>query len=219
MRLPSHSSLTLKKSLTWLRCNLRCTMHYSRTQATLVRKVIESADQTRVRSEVRPLNLPSAPVRPQPIKLYQLYTEPFDLSVMKLLILHVSEHRDEPCSTQRTGYSKTVRRTLFDKFADLTPPSALEKDADAQTHADHVIASVIPLGKRFYPSESAFPLRESEFLQLFHNGHNGHLLFRLYSDVARFFLVAKQGTPSERLDTLSFDPMWYATCRDMGHFA
>jgi hypothetical protein len=28
-------------------------------------------------------------------KLYQLYAEPFDLPTMKLLILHVSEHRDE----------------------------------------------------------------------------------------------------------------------------
>lgn len=28
-------------------------------------------------------------------KLYQLYAEPFDLPTMKLLILHISEHRDE----------------------------------------------------------------------------------------------------------------------------
>lgn len=29
------------------------------------------------------------------LQLYQLYAEPFDLPTMKLLILHVSEHRDE----------------------------------------------------------------------------------------------------------------------------
>jgi len=63
---------------------------------------------------------------------------------MKLLILHVSEHRDEH-----------LVRPIWDRIFE----DALEKDADAHTHADHVIASVVPLGKRFYPSESAFPLR------------------------------------------------------------
>ncbi|KAN0100556.1 Non-repetitive/WGA-negative nucleoporin C-terminal domain containing protein [Tylopilus felleus] len=77
-------------------------------------------------------------------ELYQYYAEPFDLPVMKLLILHVSEHRDEH-----------IVRPIWDRVFE----DALEKDADAQTHADHIIASVVPLGKRFYPSESAFPLR------------------------------------------------------------
>jgi nuclear pore complex protein Nup155 len=31
-----------------------------------------------------------------------------------------------------------------------------------KTNADHIIASVVPLGKRFNPSESAFPLSESD---------------------------------------------------------
>ncbi|KIJ68529.1 hypothetical protein HYDPIDRAFT_82110 [Hydnomerulius pinastri MD-312] len=77
-------------------------------------------------------------------ELYQLYAEPFDLPIMKLLILHVSEHRDEH-----------VVRPIWDRIFE----DALEKDADAQTNADHIIASFVPLGKRFYPSESAFPLR------------------------------------------------------------
>ncbi|KAG9314302.1 nucleoporin [Chiua virens] len=77
-------------------------------------------------------------------ELYQSYAEPFDLPVMKLLILHVSEHRDEH-----------IVRPIWDRIFE----DALEKDADAQTHADHIITSVVPLGKRFYPSESAFPLR------------------------------------------------------------
>lgn len=60
-----------------------------------------------------------------------------------------------------TGYSRMVRNLSIVGLAGLTPRSALEKDADAQTHADHIIASIVPLGKRFYPSESAFPLRKS----------------------------------------------------------
>ncbi|KAF9229208.1 nucleoporin [Gyrodon lividus] len=77
-------------------------------------------------------------------ELYQLYAEPFDLPIMKLLILHVSEHRDEH-----------IVRPIWDRIFE----DALEKGADAQTNADHIIASFVPLGKRFYPSESAFPLR------------------------------------------------------------
>ena len=56
-------------------------------------------------------------------------------------------------------YSRTVGKQASVKLALLTFSSALEKDADAQTHADHIIASIVPLGKRFYPSESSFPLR------------------------------------------------------------
>ncbi|KAF8846309.1 nucleoporin [Paxillus ammoniavirescens] len=77
-------------------------------------------------------------------ELYQLYAESFDLPTMKLLILHVSEHRDEH-----------IVRPIWDRIFE----DALEKDADAQTNADHIIATFVPLGKRFYPSESAFPLR------------------------------------------------------------
>ncbi|KAG2159777.1 nucleoporin [Suillus bovinus] len=77
-------------------------------------------------------------------ELYQVYAEPFDLPVMKLLILHVSDHHDEH-----------VVRPIWDRIFD----DAIEKGADAQTNADHIIASVVPLGKRFYPSESAFPLK------------------------------------------------------------
>ncbi|KAG2150078.1 nucleoporin [Suillus cothurnatus] len=77
-------------------------------------------------------------------ELYQVYAEPFDLPVMKLLILHVSDHHDEH-----------VVRPIWDRIFD----DAIEKGVDAQTNADHIIASVVPLGKRFYPSESAFPLK------------------------------------------------------------
>ncbi|KAH7883515.1 nucleoporin [Phlebopus sp. FC_14] len=77
-------------------------------------------------------------------ELYQLYAEPFDLPIMKLVILYVSEHRDDH-----------LVRSIWDRIFD----DALEKDADVQTNADQIIASIVPLGKRLYPSESAFPLR------------------------------------------------------------
>lgn len=37
--------------------------------------------------------------------------------------------------------------------------SVLRENADPSTTADLIIARVVPLGQRFYPSESAFPLR------------------------------------------------------------
>lgn len=114
-------------------------------------------------SEVCRLNLSFVLVSSQPIKLYQLYAEPFDLPIIKLLILHVSEHRDEHIVRPIWDriFEDGKRTFLFVELVRLTPCSALEKDADPQTHADHIIASVVPLGKRFYPSESAFPLRTS----------------------------------------------------------
>ncbi|KAH7913029.1 nucleoporin [Hygrophoropsis aurantiaca] len=94
-------------------------------------------------------------------ELYQLYAEAYDLPVMKLLILHVSEHRDPH-----------VVEPIWDRLYE----DALEKDADAQTNADHLIASFVPLGKRFYPSESAFPLRHvARKLVMFALAHRAHL--------------------------------------------
>lgn len=94
---------------------------------------------------------------------------------MKLLILHVSEHRDE--HIVRPIWDRIFedgKETWFVELAQLTPCSALERDADAQTHADHIIASVVPLGKRFYPSESAFPLRKSSLLTSQRDMMNGY---------------------------------------------
>lgn len=41
----------------------------------------------------------------------------------------------------------------------IHPILVVEQDEDHLVQADHVIAKVVPLGQRFYPSESAFPLR------------------------------------------------------------
>ncbi|KAF8230634.1 nucleoporin [Tricholoma matsutake] len=77
-------------------------------------------------------------------ELYQGYAVPFDLPAIKLLCLHVSEHRDE-----------SVVRPIWNQFFD----EILRENADPSTTADLIIARVVPLGQRFYPSESAFPLR------------------------------------------------------------
>jgi nuclear pore complex protein Nup155 len=90
-----------------------------------------------------------------------MYAEPFDLPTMKLLILHVSEHRDEnlvrPIWNQifKDGESSVAFTSLHSHMR-----IALEPDADAQINADRIISKIVPLGQRFYPSESAFPLRE-----------------------------------------------------------
>ncbi|KAF8168187.1 nucleoporin [Crassisporium funariophilum] len=76
--------------------------------------------------------------------LYQKFAVPFDLSAMKLLCLHVSEHRDE-------GVARPIWNQIFDEI--------MEESNDPKTRADTIMQRVVPLGQRFYPSESAFPLR------------------------------------------------------------
>ncbi|KAL5535480.1 hypothetical protein ACEPAF_3574 [Sanghuangporus sanghuang] len=76
-------------------------------------------------------------------ELYQLYAEPFDLPSIKLLILHVSEHHDE-------GVVRQIWNAMFDEVSSSGTP-------DEQ--ADRISSLVITHGKKFYPSESAFPLR------------------------------------------------------------
>jgi nuclear pore complex protein Nup155 len=89
---------------------------------------------------------------------------------MKLLILHVSEHRDE-----------NIVQPIWSRIIDDGKPPvfcscvlgltmillAMGVDSDPQAAADRIISKVIPLGQRFYPSQSAFPLREC--LTVFHN--------------------------------------------------
>ncbi|KAJ3551449.1 hypothetical protein NM688_g4699 [Phlebia brevispora] len=76
-------------------------------------------------------------------ELYQLYAEPFDLPIMKLLIFHVSGHRDD-----------NMTRPIWNKiFQD-----ALEGE-EPKAGADKLISKIVSLGQRFYPSDSAFPLK------------------------------------------------------------
>ncbi|KAF9462165.1 nucleoporin [Collybia nuda] len=79
-------------------------------------------------------------------ELYQGYAVPFDMPILKLLCLHVSEHRDE-----------SIVRPIWNQIFD----EALNEASDNvnTSAADRIIHVVVPLGQRFYPSESAFPLR------------------------------------------------------------
>nr|GAT44113.1 nucleoporin [Mycena chlorophos] len=77
-------------------------------------------------------------------EIYQQYAEPFDLAQLKLVCLHVSEHRDD----------NIVRPIWNEIFRE-----ALEAGQDPLTIADQISSRVITFGQRFYPSEAAFPLR------------------------------------------------------------
>ncbi|KAH9937039.1 Non-repetitive/WGA-negative nucleoporin C-terminal-domain-containing protein [Fomitopsis serialis] len=93
-------------------------------------------------------------------ELYQEYAVPFDLPAMQLLILHVSEHRDE-------GLVCPIWNRIFEEAID---------NAETDVAADHIVSKVVPLGQRFYPSESAFPLRHvSSLLVRFSLAHKGAL--------------------------------------------
>ncbi|TFY73690.1 hypothetical protein EWM64_g10322, partial [Hericium alpestre] len=90
-------------------------------------------------------------------ELYQVYAEPYDLPTVKLLIIHVSQHRDERLVTEIWS------RLIDDIVAQNLPP--------AET-ADAIQAQVVPLGQRFYPSDSAFPFRHIAMLLVrFHLAH------------------------------------------------
>ncbi|KZT06007.1 nucleoporin [Laetiporus sulphureus 93-53] len=76
-------------------------------------------------------------------ELYQLYAEPLDLPIVKLLVLHVSQHHDD-----------TIVRPIWNKIFQEAIDGVEPKVA-----ADRIVSKVVSLGQRFYPSESAFPLR------------------------------------------------------------
>ncbi|TFK41242.1 nucleoporin [Crucibulum laeve] len=76
--------------------------------------------------------------------LYQGYAVPFDIPQMKLLCLHVSEHRDE-------NLVRPIWNQIFDEV--------LQEVSDAVTQSELLVSRIVPLGQRFYPSDSAFPLR------------------------------------------------------------
>ncbi|KAJ7125656.1 nucleoporin [Mycena crocata] len=96
-------------------------------------------------------------------ELYQEYALPFDMPTIKLLCLHVSEHRDD-----------NIVRPIWNKMIQ----EIIELDLGVLATADELIAKVVPLGQRFYPSESAFPLRHiATLLVRFSLSHKGPLPF------------------------------------------
>ncbi|KAI0348539.1 nucleoporin [Trametopsis cervina] len=93
-------------------------------------------------------------------ELYQAFAEPFDLPDMKLLIFHVAGHRDE-----------AIVRPIWNKIVE----AALD-GVEPKVGADRLVSKVIPLGQRFYPSESAFPVRHvASLLVRFGLAHKGLL--------------------------------------------
>lgn len=54
---------------------------------------------------------------------------------------------------------KVCTRYFFHRVILKGGNSVLCEDTDPSTTADLIISRVVPLGQRFYPSESAFPLR------------------------------------------------------------
>ncbi|KAI0735282.1 nucleoporin [Earliella scabrosa] len=93
-------------------------------------------------------------------ELYQIYADPLDLPLIKLLIFHVAEHRDE-----------SVVRPIWNRIFE----EAIE-GVDAKVAADRIMARVVPLGQRFYPSESAFPLQHvASLLVRFALAHKGEI--------------------------------------------
>ncbi|TCD69902.1 hypothetical protein EIP91_005726 [Steccherinum ochraceum] len=81
-------------------------------------------------------------------QLYQVYADPFNLPTIKLLIIHISEHRDD-------NLVRPIWNQIFEDAIEGVEP------AEA---ADRIQSKVQPLGQRFYPSVSAFPLRHIALL-------------------------------------------------------
>ena len=80
---------------------------------------------------------------------------------MKLLIYHVSGHQDD--HLLQPIWSKIVMDGEFCAAAcrSMAQCSIAEvKDVDPQVGADRLIAKVVPIGQRFYPSDAAFPVRK-----------------------------------------------------------
>jgi len=77
-------------------------------------------------------------------ELYQGYAVAFQLPTLQLLCLHVSEHRDE-------SVVRPIWNQIFDEI--------LNENLETTATADLILSRIVPLGQRFYPSTSAFPLR------------------------------------------------------------
>ncbi|KAI0695140.1 nucleoporin [Cytidiella melzeri] len=87
-------------------------------------------------------------------ELYQAFAEPFDLPEMKLLIFHVSGHRDE-------AMIRPIWNKIFEDGMHLIilMTSAALDGLEPKVGADRLVSRIIPLGQRFHPSDSAFPVR------------------------------------------------------------
>ena len=74
--------------------------------------------------------------------------------------------------------------------------AAAIEGVDAKVAADRIMGRVIPLGQRYYPSESAFPLREYFLHELKHICSTFHTqLEHIASLLVRFALAHKGELP------------------------
>jgi len=76
-------------------------------------------------------------------ELYKVYAEPYDLLTIKLLVLHVSQHRDE-------SLVKDIWNRIFNETMQGVPPTEA---------LDRIQGKIVPLGQRFRGSDSSFPFK------------------------------------------------------------
>lgn len=91
---------------------------------------------------------------------------------------------------------------------------------DSKLAADRIMGRVIPLGQRFYPSESAFPLRKSP------SGQPMRALAKTLRIRCRTYRVAfgslcsrSQGRATLRMGSAYSDPVWGAIPGSLGYLA
>jgi nuclear pore complex protein Nup155 len=103
------------------------------------------------------------------VQLYLDFAQPYELLESTLLILHTSDHRDPDLVSatwnaiiRNSTSSRLCRRILpLSKPLSLTAISCAVCDSSGEACVPVLAAKVADLGRRFYPSETAFPL---EFL-------------------------------------------------------
>ena len=91
-------------------------------------------------------------------------------------------------------YLRKVSYTQKNYFRYADNASAIE-GVDAKVAADRIMGQVIPLGQRFYPSESAFPLRKLSPGRPMHAPLTFHIVEHIASLLVRFALAHKGELP------------------------
>lgn len=145
-----------------------------------------------------------------------MYAVAFGLLEMQLLCLHVSEHRDlsivKPIWNQifeeSEQFHSKIIRTRDVLFA------VTREETDTQTTADVIVSRVVPLGKRFYPSESAFPLRRS--FNILSKNKQSDWYGRIRCNATREIPTCPQRGTTIRVGSKDVGAMWRTVCRSVG---
>jgi hypothetical protein len=91
------------------------------------------------------------------------------------------------------------------------------EDGSPDVVADRIVSKTIPLGQRFYPSESAFPLRKQFSWPV--TNHSLFTVLRACGLVTRTICFGEQNGRASWLGTSYFDSMWRPLRRDLGHLS